>query len=203
MAIRAVIFDLGGVLVRTEDPTPREKLAQRLGMTGVELEALAFGGSSSNQAQRGEIEIERHWDNVGQTLELTPDELKAFIDEFFSGDRLDSKLVDTIRSLRANYKTALLSNAFSNLRYYLNQVWEIADAFDELVISSEVGVMKPDARIYQIVLQRLVLAPEEAVFIDDFVHNVEGARAVHMHAIHFRSREQMLAELEQVLQDVK
>jgi epoxide hydrolase-like predicted phosphatase len=201
MAIQAIIFDLGGVLVRTEDSAPREKLARRLGLGRAELEELAFGGTSGIQAQRGEIDIDQHWENVRQELGMTPDELRIFVDEFFRGDRLDDELVDAIRGFRGEYKTALLSNAFSNLRYYVNEVWQIADAFDELFISSEMGVTKPDERIYRLVLQRLAVAPEQAVFVDDFSHNIEGARAVGMHAVLFRSREATLSALDKLLKE--
>jgi epoxide hydrolase-like predicted phosphatase len=201
MAIRAIIFDVGGVLLRTEDDTERELLAQRLGLERAVLEKLAFGGESGLAAQRGEIDIEQHWENVRQALGLSAEGIKDFVDAFFAGDNLDRELVDKIRELRKDYKTALLSNAFSNLRHYVDQVWEIKDAFDELIISSEEGVMKPDEAIYRIALQRLGVAPHEAVFVDDFTHNVEGAREVGLHAIHFQNPDQTLIDLEQVLKE--
>jgi epoxide hydrolase-like predicted phosphatase len=202
MTIRAVIFDLGGVLVRTEDFAPRERLAQSLGVTRTALEDLVFAGESGDQAQRGEIDAERHWDNLRQMLGLSSEGLKAFVDDFFAGDRLDVELVDHIRRLRPDYKTGLLSNAFSNLRHFVTDVWMIADAFDEMIISAEVGMTKPDARIYRLALERLNMDAFRAVFVDDFMHNVEAARAIGMQAIHFQNREQAWAELEQLLKGV-
>jgi FMN phosphatase YigB (HAD superfamily) len=61
MTIKAIIFDLGGVLLRTEDFTPRERLAEHLGMDRNELEELIFGGDSGSQAQRGEITTGEMW----------------------------------------------------------------------------------------------------------------------------------------------
>jgi epoxide hydrolase-like predicted phosphatase len=200
MTIRAVIWDLGGILVRTRDPAPRERLAKRLNMTRQELEGLVFSSESGNRAQLGEIPIERHWEWLRRRLDLPPGSMKEFQEEFWGGDFLDTKLVDNIRSLHKQYKTALLSNAFSDLRYMVTGVWKFSDAFDEMIISSEVGMVKPDPRIYQTVLKRLDVAAPDAVFIDDFAHNVDGARAADMQAIHFLNPHQALADLDKLLE---
>ena len=199
MSIKAIIFDLGGVLLRTADFSPRERLAARLGRTRLELEALVFGGQSGTAAQRGEISMQQHWEHVRQALDLNQPEFELFQQEFWGQDEMDYALVDTIRSLRPRCRTALLSNNFPNLRRLLAERWPIADAFDELVLSSEIGILKPDPRIYQVALERLGVQPAEAVFVDDFLHNVEAARALGLHAIHFRSPAQARAELEALL----
>jgi epoxide hydrolase-like predicted phosphatase len=199
MTIQAIIFDFGGVLVRTSDFTPRERLAARFGMTSHELMDLVFVGDSGMGAQRGEITIEQHWENVRLALKLTPQELVDFKDEFWSKDVIDTELIEYIRSLHRSYRTALLSNAFSDLRQMIIEQWRFADAFDTLVISSEIGIVKPDPRIYHLVLERLGVQPAEAVFVDDFQKNIEGAKAVGMQGIHFRDPEQARSELEQLL----
>lgn len=197
--IRAVIWDLGGVLVRTEDSTYRQKLAERVGKSSRELEDLVFGLEAGRRAQLGEVSYADHWEYLRQFLNYTPEEIETFRLDFFRGDRLDQDLIDYIRRLRRRYKTGLLSNALSDLRHLVTEVWNFADAFDEMIISAEAGLMKPDPRIYHLALSKLGAAPQEAVFIDDFAHNVEGARAVQMHAIHFKNPTQARAELEALL----
>jgi HAD superfamily hydrolase (TIGR01549 family) len=201
MNIKAVIWDVGGVLVRTEDYSSREQLAKRLGYSRLELEDLVYGLESGRRAQLGEIPLERHWENVLQFLGLGSEELGDFQNRFWAGDYLDSELIDFIRSLRRTCKTGLLSNAFSDLRYLATQVWKIADAFDQMIISAEVGLMKPDARIYQLAVRRLGVQPAEAVFIDDFIHNVEAARMVNLLAIHFKTPTQTKESLAKILRD--
>lgn len=201
MQIRAIIWDLGGVLVRTEDYSSREGLAKRLGLERMALEALVFSGESGRRAQIGEIFMAEHWQNMGQHFGLTQDEIITFVSEFWGGDVVDYELINYIRSLRPRYKTALLSNAFSDLREYVTERWKIADAFDEMVISSEVGLMKPDTRIYQLVLDRLGVEPPAAVFIDDFAHNIEGARRAGLLGIQFRSPAQVCSDLEALLKE--
>ncbi len=199
MAIAAVIWDLGGVLLRTDDPCARQALADRLGISRNDLEDLVFNGDSGDRAQLGEISVAEHWENIRQILRLDENGLVEFQRQFWGGDRLDEQLVAYIRNLRGKYRTALLSNAFSDLRQYVTDRLKILDAFDELIISSEVHLVKPDPRIYQYALQRLGLAPRQAVFIDDLQCNVEGARRSGLHAIHFRQPAQARAELEQLL----
>lgn len=198
-SIRAIIWDLGGVLVRTEDFRPREHLAAGFGMTRAELETLVFSGISGKQAQNGEIDVGQHWENLRETLKLSPQEIETFQDTFWSGDRLDTALVEYIHSLRGSYRTALLSNAFSDLRTAIFEVWQIQDAFDEIIISAEVGMTKPDVRIYRLALERVGVKPQEAVFIDDFTWNIEGAREAGLHAIHFQNPIQARRDLEQLL----
>jgi len=200
MKIKAIIWDMGGVLLRTEDDAPRQRLAERLGKSRSELEELVFWGESGSRAQLGEITIDQHWENLRGELNLTSDGLDQFKEEFWRGDLVDEELVGYIRSLRKRYKTGLLSNAFSNLRQVIDEIWMFTDAFDEMIISAEVGLVKPDDRIYRIALERLEVGPEEAIFIDDFNNNVHAASLLNMPTIHFKNSEQARQDLEQILE---
>lgn len=199
MAIKAIIWDVGGVMERTEDHNPRKALAARLGWEPTDLENLIFGNNDNHRAQLGQISYPDHWQNVAQALGISDGQVWQVRDEFFAGDQLDYALVDQIRTLKQRYTTAILSNYMSVLREQVENQWKIGDAFDHLIISSEVGVMKPDPRIYQIALKKTGCQPHEAVFLDDFIQNVEGAQNVGMHAILFKNPQQALADLHKIL----
>ena len=199
MTVRAVFWDMGGVLVRTEDRTPRNQLADDLGVDLNYLYRLIFSGPLGMRTQLGEISPDELWESVRLELGLAPEAMGDFQDRFWAGDEVDYDLVEYVRSLRPRYTTALLSNAWKDMRTVLLEDWKIADAFDEFIISGELGIVKPDPRIYQIALERVGVAPKEAVFVDDFPENVEGARSVGMHAIRFQNPEQVKAELEETL----
>lgn len=198
MPIKAVIWDIGGVIMRTEDPAPRAELAAQLDVTREYLNELVFGGEQGTRAQIGEINQQEIWDYVRSELKLAPGEYPDLRERFFGGDVLDTQLVDFIRSLKPRFKIGIISNAWSQIADSLVE-WGIDDAFEMVVGSGDVGIMKPDPRIYQIALERLSVAPAEAVFVDDFIRNVHGAQALGIGAIHFRSREQVVQELEQLL----
>ena len=199
MTIHAIIWDIGGVLERTEDPAPRENLAKRLGIETRDLAHLIFGHSDNFRVQRGEISMNDHWKNVADTLNITEDELAVVREEFFGGDRLDMELVNYIRQLKHDYCTAVLSNYMSHLRHRITEEWQIDDAFHHLFISAEVGHMKPHPEIYSLVLETLGYAPEETVFIDDFIENIEGAGEVGIRGILFQNPEQVKMELNKIL----
>lgn len=196
MAIKAVIWDMGGVIVRTKDQAPRDALAKRLGLSLEEIHRIVFERDDRFSAQLGEIDAETHLQTISQKLGISSTRLRQ---QFFGGDRVDDQLVDFIRGLRPGRKTALLSNALSNLRSIVSTDWKIGDAFDLIVVSAEEHLLKPDPAIYNLTLNRLEVNAHEAVFIDDVDANVQGAKVVGMQGIQFISREQALGELHALL----
>lgn len=199
MLVKAVIWDIGGVIIRTEDPAPRDRLAAELGVTRKELNSLVFGDSEGTRAQLGEISVDELWDYVHAELGLAPDQHPDIRKRFFGGDIVDYGLVDFIRTLKPQYKTAVLSNAWNNLRQVLTDHWGIADAFDTMVISGEEGVKKPDRQIFEIVLNRLGVDAQDAVFIDDFTENIQAAADLGLRTVHFRSSDQAIGDLKLLL----
>ena len=198
MSVRNIFIDFGGVIMRTEDQGPRRRQAERLGMTYHDLENIFFESESSLRATTGEIPEEAHWQTVAKTLGVSRAEADQIIVEFFSGDRLDNALLDLLRSLRPEHKVGLISNAWSGLRALITRE-KFDDVFDEMIISAEVGLGKPDPRIYYLALEKLGAKPEESVFVDDVLVNVEAARSTGMNAIQFTQPERALEELKQLL----
>lgn len=193
--IEAIIFDLGGVILRTEDQGPRTALGARHGLSYYDLSMQVFDGPESRTAQVGGMTASEFWEAASTKYGMVH---PAFMDEFFKGDQLDYELIDAIRGFRGKYKTALLSNAFDDLRE-LTETWKFNDAFDVIVVSAEVKMMKPDARIYTHTLGLLGVEAANSVFIDDLPANVAAAQATGMHAIRFTSRQQALADLQALL----
>ena len=199
MAIQAVIWDIGGVLVRTEDYAPRQRLAERLGLSREALESLVFGGEMGQKAQLGVISAQELLTFVCREVGYPVDEAARFEQEFFAGDQVDEELVNYIRFLKGHYRTGIISNAWDDVRPMIEGGWDIADAFDQIVLSAEAKLGKPDARIYHLALEKLQVSPEEAVFIDDFARNIEGAQTVGIYAIQFRTSQQVRTELDDFL----
>ena len=199
MTIRAVIFDFGGVLLRTEDQSHRQQLAARLGIPKEKLYFQIFESESARQAMIGKISAEAHWEAVRLALGVREDTFNEAREAFWAGDRLDEGLIDYLRSLQPRFKTALLSNAWDDLRTVLQRNWDISDAFDEMIISAEVGIAKPDPRIFRIAIERLGVLPGEAVFVDDFIENIESAKAFGLETIHFQGNQRLYSDLAIIL----
>lgn len=198
MTIRAVFFDLGGVIVRTEYQAPRQQLAERLGMEYDDLNKIVFDSETGIQATTGTLTSQQHWEAVIKRLKRSPEELASIRDEFFAGDIIDRDILNFLRSIRGTHKTGLISNAWSDLRDYLVRE-KIIDAFDHVIISSEVGVAKPEAGIFQMALKEAEVRPEEAVFVDDFYVNIDGCEKVGMKGIHFKDAQSTLQQIKQLL----
>jgi len=201
MSIRAVLFDLGGVIVRTEYQAPRQHLAESLGMDYDDIDKIVFGGGTNGSAARatlGQISEDEHWLNVMKILKQPASENERIRAEFFAGDIIDRTLLDFLRSIRPKYKTGLISNAWNGLRNYILRE-KFDDAFEYMVISSEVGAAKPDPKIFQIALEQLQVRASEAVFVDDFIENIEACEKVGMKGIHFRDVESAMKQLKALL----
>jgi epoxide hydrolase-like predicted phosphatase len=198
MGIRAVFFDLGGVIVRTEYQTPRQQLAERLGMEYDDLDRLVFNSETGLQAAIGAITPQQHWEAVMKRLKRPAEEMTAIREEFFAGDIVDRQLVDFIRSLRGKYKTGLISNNWGDLREILVRE-KFDDAFEYIIISAEVGIAKPDPKIFQIALEKAKVRPNEAVFVDDFYINIEACEKVGMKGIHFKDAQSTIEQLKLLL----
>jgi epoxide hydrolase-like predicted phosphatase len=197
--IRAIIWDLGGVILRTEDPSLREKWEKRFGLEAWGLANLIFRSEISQLASVGKASVDDIWSALQEELNLDNEELEQLKKDFFTGDRLDESLVAFIRQLKGPYKIGMITNAWPDIRHWIENEWKIADAFDHIIISAEVGIVKPDPAIYELCLQALNVEPDEAIFIDDFRENIEGAKSVGMQAIHFQDPKQASTELKEKL----
>jgi putative hydrolase of the HAD superfamily len=199
MTIRAVIFDYGNVLARTLDPEPRALWERRLALPPGDLQRLVHNATSWIAAQRGHLTPEAHWQDVATTLNLTPAETAALRASFYQGDVVNTALINRIAALRtAGILVALLSNFSTELHDLLN-AQDLVQRFDHIVISAEIGVMKPDAAAYQTVLDRLGVPADVCVFIDDLPANVKAARLLGLHGIVFRDNHTCLAQLNRLL----
>lgn len=197
--IKAVIWDMGGVLLREEDPILREKLAAEYGISVNRLYELVFKSESSKLASLGAISEEEHWNRIAQVIGILPDKLGDFQTRFWAGDRVDPQLSDFIRGLKSKYLTALLSNAWSGTRKALDEYYRSLDLFHHIIISAEVKLAKPDPAIYREMLQMVEARPGEAIFVDDLQENIDAANELGIHGIKFQNAEQAIADVRKLL----
>jgi glucose-1-phosphatase len=198
MTIRAVFFDFGGVIMRTEYQSPRQQLAERFNMEYEEIDRLVFNSESARRASLGEITEQAHWLELIKRFKLPASEMRAFSDAFFGGDVIDRDLVQFIRSLHGKFHTGLISNAWDGMRDFLARE-KIIDAFETVVISAEVGMMKPDAKIFGVALEKAGVRANEAVFVDDLPVNIESCEKIGMKGILFKDPQETLKQLNQIL----
>jgi len=186
--------------MRTEYQAPRQKLAERFNMDYDEIDMAVFGSASARRASVGEITEDEHWSAVFKRIKQPASQMQVFRNNFFGGDIIDHNLVEYIRSLRGKFHTGLISNAWSGLRKFITEE-KLIDLFDTIIISAEIGVVKPSAKIYEVALEQAKVGAGEAVFVDDVHANIEGCEKVGMKGVLFKDPQESLNHLKQLLKN--
>ena len=197
-SIRAVVFDWGGVIQRTEDTGPRQQLDTELGLDPGSVERAVFESRVWQLASVGGCSADHAWGTIVCSLGLPQERTDEFVERFFAGDRIDVRLVRLIRSLqRRELCVGLLSNAppSRSAGFGLAGRWGMEGLFDAQVFSHEVGTLKPDPRTYRAALGALGVQAAQALFIDDAPTNVRGALELGMVAYQFVGTDPLLSEL--------
>lgn len=200
MAIRAIVFDIGGVLEVTPDLGLAEKWELRLHLKAGELDermsgiwqAGSLGHCSEEQVEQGLKEI----------LGMDQAQVDAFLHDMWEEylGVLNFELATYFSSLRPRYRTAIISNSFVGARAREQERYHFDQMTDFIIYSHEVGVAKPDRRIYEQTWERLGVQPAEIVFLDDHERSVAAAHACGIHAILFQNTAQAIADIEGCLQ---
>ncbi len=194
-----MVFDIGGVLEHTPSTGWQRRWAAELGLAPGDLAGRLepiWSAGSTGALSLTQVEAE-----VAEVLGLDQDRLTAFMRDAWTEyvGTLNHEMAAYFGRLRPRYRTGILSNSFVGAREREQAMYGFEDLCDVVVYSHEEGMIKPDARIYLIVCDRLGVRPAEAVLLDDTEACVTGARAVGMTAVRFVENEQALDELEALL----
>ena len=195
MAIKAVIFDLGRVIVPFDFNRgytrlaplcgiPAAEIPGRIALTGL-VERFESGGIESHDFVR---ELSKHLN-----LDTSYENFCEIWSSIFLPDTLISESM--IEGIGRNYRLVLLSNTNAIHFEMLRENYPVLRHFDSLVLSYEVGAMKPLPLIYQRAIEAAGCLPEECFFTDDMPAYVEGARAQGIDAVQFESAAQIEVEL--------
>jgi epoxide hydrolase-like predicted phosphatase len=216
MSIRAVVFDIGGILeVVPEggDPTRRfpdmfARWEARLGLPPGEMDArlAQMDERLSAAGKNGAIGTctEEEWlAELRLATGMDDAPMDAFMRDFWDVycGVPNTELIAYFKSMRPRYRTALLSNSFVGARREEEARFGFAAMTDLIVYSHEEGMSKPDRRIFELTWRRLGVQPQEMLFLDDVEPNVLAARACGVHAILFRDNAQAIAAIETRLRD--
>ena len=188
--IKAVIFDFFGVLVGD----------------GFEFTYRHAGGDPRkdknfiqdllDRTNRGLISSEEFRHQICQKLGITVEEYHKVTSQT---EQVNVELLSYIKKLRTKYKTAILSNVNKGGLERRIDKQTLDEYFDVIVVSGDVGFIKPEPQIYQLTAQKLGVDPKECVFIDDREGYVKAAEAVGMAAIFYEDFNQMKTDLEKIL----
>ena len=202
MPIKTVLFDIGGVLEINADTGWQAKWEAVLAMTFEDLfgrlEQAGLNASLGTCSEAAWLEGLREHGGMSQA------QLDGFIHDFwvwYLGEP-NTELIAYFAGLRSRYQTAILSNSALGARAREQARYGFEDITDLIVYSHEVGLQKPDPRMYALTCERLGVQPSEIVLLDDLEANVTAARAFGMNAVLFQNNVQAMAEIEALLREV-
>ena len=203
MTIKTIIFDFGGVLYQTPDLKWLSRWKKVFGLQDdPEIAAILANPNESELMDEiclGHVSEDVMWDLMAERWHIKPDLLKKFKRNVTSKRMLNRPMVDLLAELHQSYQTGILSNAGDQTRGLMVDVFGLDKLVEDIVISAEEGVIKPDPAIYDIALRRLDAKPETTLFLDDYLPNVEAARDLGMAAVQFVDNRQAADEIRTLL----
>jgi putative hydrolase of the HAD superfamily len=198
--MRGLLVDYGGVLTTNVFDSFREFCVEEgidPGAVGRLFRSDPRALASVRGLETGELSEGEFCERFGELLALNPERRPGLIDRLFGHLQEDPEMTGALRRARAQgIRTGLISNSMGAARYDRTTFPEL---FDGVVISGDVGLHKPQPEIFRLGCERVGLAPEQCVFVDDLRENCVGAEAVGMTAILHRGAAGTLPRLEELL----
>ena len=197
--MKGLLVDFGGVLTTNvfqsfksfcrREGLPEDTIKETFRERGEGLSLL-------RRLERGEIESDEFERRFAPVIGV--EDSDNLVGRLFQDMGPDEPMLDAVRAARGNgIKTGLISNSWgAGLQYDPGLLEEL---FDEVVISGDVGMNKPDAEIFELAAERIGVPPGECVFVDDLRENCEGAEAVGMTAVLHRGADGTVPRLEELL----
>lgn len=192
--IRAVFFDIGGVLLKFDLPEIARKIAWAVRRHPIKIARFLWSSELGEKVERGILQPKKLFEMFRAELDYTGSyrEFSALWCDHFTLNRESNALLKQVAKHRPVY---LLSNT-NHLHYeFIRKNFPFPKHIKGAVLSHKLKLRKPEAAIYEAALKRARVAPREALFIDDLLINVEGARKVGMRALHFKNAVELGREL--------
>jgi putative hydrolase of the HAD superfamily len=196
---KALLLDFGGV-VTTDFFASLGAHCERLGLPHDRFRELVtadpVGRELYHQVERGELSQTEFERGIAGLMGVEPDGLVRGLLADLRPDQLMAQAVTRARA--AGVRAGVITNSWGTAPYDPYAAYELGERFDAVVISSEVGIRKPDPAIYRLAADKLGVAPEACVFVDDMAINLRSAQEVGMVVIHHVDAVSTLRELKRL-----
>lgn len=198
-AITALILDYGGVISTPQNQANVANMQALLDQDDGSKDFDTIYRKTRGGYDSGHLSAHDYWVTVFEQTGRPP--TKATIEQLILEDvkswtQINTDMLDFVRARKTGgSRLAIISNMTWETLAFMRKHFSWLELFDELVYSCELGISKPDIRIYTDCLERLQLPAEDCLFVDDSQENVEGARQAGMHAVHFTSQERFIEEI--------
>jgi len=195
--IKLVAFDLGNVLCTVDETTASKKLSELSDKPWEDVHEIVFSPIRKLQFESGEISFDEHAVQAISNLGIDMP-LNEFTDLYDSVLIPSESMFPLIERIADTYRLALVSNTSEPHWKSAERFLPFSSSLDPIIVSYEVGVMKPEPAFYDALLERSGVPTANILFVDDLVANIEGAEAAGMIGHQFTSKRNLeiaLAEL--------
>lgn len=184
--IKVIVFDYAGVVVespmanwakKTSHPDP-EKLKGYKKLTDI--------------WDKGLMPIDQMFEYLSMFTGITKDEIW---EKLYGRYKPNQEILEIIKKLRRNYKIFLFSNFVSQILNHLLEINDLTRYFDEVIVSSDYGVKKPDPKFFDILVKKAGVSKDEIIFIDDLKENVKGGNEYGIKSFLYVSPQQLIKDL--------
>jgi len=198
--IKTIIFDLGGVILKNAMRKINTLIAQELGLDRDYV--ISEVRKINPPLHKGKMSEEEFYKKFAEVLKTSPEFIKNYYTkEFEKYTGFNDDVVEIVKELKKKFILAVLSNTYE-YHAKLNEKDPRFRLFDLIIFSHRVGMRKPDREIYEHILKRLNIKPDECIFIDDLPKNVEAAKNMGIKGILFQNAEQLKEDLKKLGVDV-
>ena len=193
--IKAIIFDIGGVVINDDFLSYAERFAQKAGMTKEQIYHSVIGSPEWRLYFKGKISGEEVWNAIKS--KYLPPKIAEDIKKTWKDILVPiPATIELIKRLKPAYKICFISNVDKDCALYVRKKYpEIFRLFDSEVVSYEAGMAKPEKEIYRYALKKFRLEPEECIYIDNQPENIPPARELGIKAIKFQGTERLKQQL--------
>lgn len=194
--IKWIIFDLGGIVVPEVSSLIYNRIAKVLNISDEKLKEII--SKYHRQTTAGSMTFLEMYSIIVKEISspVSPDYL---LQEHLNAYRTlakihDADVVEYIETLKKDYKVACLSNLEIEIHDICSKTG-LYDYFDQVFLSMEMKMQKPDLEIYLKVIEELKCLPNEIIFTDDRIENVTAANEIGIHGLHFSSLEKLKSDI--------
>jgi epoxide hydrolase-like predicted phosphatase len=196
--IKGIIFDIGGVLVNVKIKSFLKDFVRQTGMTKEQLYQMIVMGREWELFEKGLITEEQLKERIEKDHGIKPRLMEKMADGWRKTIKPIKESINIVKNLNGRYKLFALSNVDENTSRECFDRFGFFRYFDGVVLSWKVHMRKPEPEIYQYVLKRMRLRPEETVFIDNYPMNIPEAKRMGINTVLFKNPAQLRKDLDRL-----
>ncbi|MGY4884250.1 MAG: HAD family hydrolase [Nanobdellota archaeon] len=189
--LKAIIFDLGGVIFSSDGGSyeGREKIAKKIDLDRGKFHELWF--KNKEYLVSGKMSEEEFLEEI---IKLSQNKISiTYLKKLFrEGNKINQDMLNLIQKLNKKYILGILNNEVKEWNEYRIKKFKLKDYFKIIISSCDVGAAKPDSKIYEILLKKLDMHPDEVIFIDNRIENLSPAEKMGIKTHLFEGKEDLV-----------